>query len=106
MGTDSCHTANNVEMLREVSEAPGAKDECQARVTGIEWEYWMGTEIGRLGGYGFQGAVTVSDRSNQKGDKMGAGFINLRRKKRRGQKKVGHEEEGSGSNQPKLAALV
>ena len=37
---------------------------------------------------------------------MGAGFINLRRKKRRGQKKVGREEEGSSSNRPELAALV
>ena len=43
---------------------------------------WMGTEIGKLGGYSFQGVVTAGDGSNQKGDKMGAGFINLRRKKR------------------------
>jgi len=48
----------------------------------------MGTEIGKLGGYGFSGAVTAGDGSNQKGNTMGAGFINLRRKKRRGQKKV------------------
>ena len=30
----------------------------------------------------------------------------MRRKKRRGQKKVGREEEGSSSNRPELAALV
>ena len=29
----------------------------------------MGTEIGRLGGYGFQGTVAVGDGSNQKGGK-------------------------------------
>jgi len=103
---DFPYTANNVETLREAFEASGGKDECQVRVTGIKREYWMGTSIGRLGGYGFQGAVTAGDGSNKKGDKMGARFINLRRKKRRGQKKVGHEEEGSSSNRPELAALV
>ena len=72
---DFPYTANNVETLREAFEASGGKDECQVRVTGIEREYWMGTEISRLGGYGFQGAVTAGDGSNQKGDKMGAGFI-------------------------------
>ena len=66
----------------------------------------MCTEIGRLGGCDFQGAVTAGDESNQKGDKMEAGFINLRRKKRRGQKKVGRKEEGSSSNRPELAAPV
>jgi len=66
----------------------------------------MDTEIGRLGGCGFQGAVTTGDGSNQKGEKMGIGFIDLRRKKKREKKKVRREEEGSNSNRPKLAALV
>jgi len=26
---------------------------CLPILSGIEWEYWMGTEIGRLGGYSF-----------------------------------------------------
>jgi len=43
----------------------------------------MDTEIGRLGGCGFQGAVTTGDGSNQKGEKMGIGFIDLRREKTR-----------------------
>ena len=50
---DFAHTANSVETLREAFEASGGKDECQVRVVGIEREYWMGTETGRLGGYGF-----------------------------------------------------
>jgi len=58
----------------------------------------MGTGIGWLGGYGFHGAVPAGYGSNQKGDKMGAVFINLRRKKRQGQMKAGREEEGSSSN--------
>ena len=65
----------------------------------------MGTEIGMLGGYRFQGKVTAGDSSDQK-DKMGPGYNNLRRKKEKQQCKVGREEEGSSSNQPQLAAFL
>ena len=71
---------------------------------GREHDYWMGTEIGILGGYGFQGQVTVGDGSDKKG-KMGVGYNNLRRRKKRQQCKVGREEEGSSSNWPELAAF-
>jgi len=86
--------------------ASGGKDECQVRRTGIEWEYWMGTEIGRLGCYIFQGTVIAGDGSNQKGEKMGAGYVNLRKQRKRQQRKVGRVEEGSSSNSPELAAFV
>jgi len=43
-------------------------------LTGIERKYWMSTEIGRLGGYGFQDTVTAGDGSNQKGGEMEAGY--------------------------------
>jgi len=66
----------------------------------------MGTEIGRLGGYGFRGTVTVGDGSNQKGGKMGAGYVNLRKHRKRQQRKVGRKEERSSSNRPELAAFV
>jgi len=92
--------------LLTAARASGGKDECQVRLTGIEREYWMGTEIGRLGGYGFRGTVTADDGSNQKGGKMGAGYMNLRKQRKRQQRKVGREEEGSSSNRPKLAAFV
>jgi len=72
----------------------------------IEWEYWMGTDIGRLGGYGFRGNVTSGDGSNQEGEKTGAGYVNLRKKRKRQQRKVGRKEEGSSSNCPELAAFV
>jgi len=65
----------------------------------------MSTEIGRLGGYGFRGTVTAGDGSDQKGGKMGAGYVNLRKQRKRQQRKVGHEEEGSSSNRPELAAF-
>jgi len=66
----------------------------------------MGTEIGRSGGYGFRGTVTAGDGSNQKGGEMGAGYVNLRKQRKRQQRKVGREEEGSSSNLPKLLAFV
>ena len=48
----------------------------------------MGTEIGRLGDEGFRGTVTAGDGSNQKGGKMGAGYVNLRIQRKRQQRKV------------------
>jgi len=88
------------------ARASGGKDECQARLTGIERDYWSGTEIGRLGGCSFRGTVTAGDGSNQKGGEIGAGYVNLRKQRKRQQRKVGREEEGSSSNRPELAAFV
>jgi len=84
----------------------GGKDECQVQLTGIERENWIGTEIIRLEGYGFQGTVTLGNGSNQKGGKMGAGYVNLRRTKKRQERKMGREEKGSSLNRLELAAFV
>jgi len=65
----------------------------------------MGTEIGRLGGYVFRGTVTACDGSKQKGGKMGAGYVKLRKQRKRQQRKVGREEEGSSSNRPGTSGL-
>ena len=70
-----------------------------------EHYYWMGTEIGMLGGYGLQGQITAGDGTDKQG-KMGAGCNNLRRKKKKQQCKVGREGEGSSSNRPELAAFL
>jgi len=93
--------------LRKAAGVSGRKDECQVRLKGGERDYWMGTEIGMLGGYGFQGQVTAGDESDKQG-KMGAGYNNLRRKKKKQQCKVGREEEGCSlsSNRPELAAFL
>ena len=64
-------TTKQIQALLIAARASGGKDECQVQLTGIEREYWMGTEIGRLGGYGFRGTVTAGDGSNKKGGKMG-----------------------------------
>jgi len=37
---------------------------------------------------------------------MGAGYVNLRKQRKRQQRKVGHEEEGSSSNCPELAVIM
>jgi len=66
----------------------GGKEECQVRLKKRERDYWMGTEIGMLGGYGLQGQVTAGDGSDKQG-KRGAGNNNLRRKKKKQKCKVG-----------------
>jgi len=47
--------------LKKAARVSRGKDECQVRLKGRERDYWMGTEIGMLGGYGFQGQVTAGD---------------------------------------------
>ena len=98
-----CHNQTNSGFVDSSEGVGRKKDKSQVRLTGIEREYWMGTEIGgRLGGYGFRGTVTAGDGSNQKGGKIGARYVNLRKKRKRQQRKVGREEE----NRPELAAFV
>jgi len=63
-------TIKKIQALLTAARASGRKDEYQVRLTGIEREYWMGTEIGRLGGYGFRGTVTagpVTDLTKEEG---------------------------------------
>jgi len=50
---------------KKAAGVSGGKDECQVRLKGRERDYWMGTEIGLLGGYGFQGQVTAGDVSDK-----------------------------------------
>jgi len=101
-----CHVADEQKAaLKKAAGVLEGKDECQMRLKGRERDYWMGTEIGMLGGYGFQGQVMAGDGSDKQG-KMGSGYNNMRRKKKKQQYKVGHEEEGSSSNRPELAAFL
>jgi len=57
--------------LKKMAGVSGGKNECQVRLKGKERNYWMGTDICMLGGYGFQGQVTAGDGSDKKG-RMGA----------------------------------
>jgi len=70
-------TTKQIQALLTAARASGGKDECQVRLTDIEREYWMSTEIGSLGAYGFLRTVTAGHGSNQKGGKMGAGCVSL-----------------------------
>jgi len=99
-------TTKQIHALLTAARAQGGKDECQVRLTGIEREYWMGTDICRLGGYSFRGTVTAGDGSNQKGGGEGAGYVNLRKQRERQQRKEERKEEGSSSNRLELAAFV
>ena len=77
-----CHVADEQKTaLKKAARVSGGKDECQVRLKGREHDYWMGTEVGMLESYGFQGQVTAGDGSDKQG-KMGAGYNNLRRKKK------------------------
>jgi len=101
-----CHVADEkAAALKKAAGVSGGKDECQVRLKGREHDYWMGTEIGMLGGYGFQGQVTAGDGSDKQG-KIGTGYNNLRKKKEKQQCKMGREEEGSSSNRPELAVFL
>jgi len=91
--------------LKKAAGVSGGKDKWQVPLKGRECDYWMGTYISMLGGYGFKGHVTAGDGSENKG-KRGAGCRNLRRKKEKQQCKVRRKEEGSSSNQPELAAFL
>ena len=55
-----CHVADEQKAaLKKAAGVSGKKNECQVRLKGREHDYWMGTEIGMLGGYGFQGQVAA-----------------------------------------------
>jgi len=57
-----CHVADEQKAaLEKAAGVSGGKDECQVRLKGREHDYWMDTEIGMLGGYGFQGQVMAGD---------------------------------------------
>ena len=65
----------------------------------------MGTEIGQLGGYGFQGVTLGVDGSCKEG-KMGSGCHKFREEGEGKCARVGREEEGMSSNRPELGGVV
>jgi len=76
-----CHVADGKKAaLKKAAGVSGRKDKFQVRLKGRECHYWMGTEIGMLGGYGSQGQVTAGDISDKKGE-IGARCNDLIKKK-------------------------
>jgi ribonuclease HI len=65
----------------------------------------MGTEIGQLGGYGFQG-VTLGVDGSCKDGRMGSGCCKFGEKDEGQCVRVGREDEGASSNRPELGGVV
>jgi len=96
-----CHSKTNSGFV-DSSEGVGQK----GRMSSATDRYRAGIldrhrdKIGRLKGYGFRGTVTAGDGSDQKGGRMGAGYVSLWKQTKKA------AEEGSSSNRPELAAFV
>jgi len=56
--------------LKKAAGVSGGKDECPVQLKGRQRDYWMGTEIGRPGGYGLQGQVTANNGSDKNGSRI------------------------------------
>jgi hypothetical protein len=84
---------------------PQQKDECSVRMDDLEWDYWMGTEVGQLGGYGFQGAIFGVDGSCKDGT-MGSGCCKFQEEEADKCARVGREGAGTSSNRPELGGIV
>jgi len=91
--------------LQETWDSSEQKDECTVRLNDLEGDYWMGTEIGQLGGYGFQGVTLGVDRLCKDG-RMGSGCCKFGEKDEGKCAHVGREDEGVSSNRPELGAVV
>ena len=91
--------------LQEAWDSSEQKDECTVRLNDLEGAYWRGTEIGQLGGYGFQG-VTLGVDGSCKDGRMGSGCCTFGGKDEGKCARVGREDEGVSSNRPELGAVV
>ena len=90
--------------LQGAWESP-EQNECVACMNDFERDYWMGTEVGQLGGYGFQGAIFGVDGSCKDG-KMGSGCCKFQGEEADKCARVGREEDGTSSNRPELGGVV
>jgi hypothetical protein len=91
--------------LQEAWDSSEQKDECIVRLNDLEGAYWMGTEIGQLGGYGFQG-VTLGVDGSCKDGRMGSGCCKFGEKGEGKCVRVCREDEGTSSKRPELGGVV
>jgi ribonuclease HI len=91
--------------LQEAWDSSEHKDECIVCLDDLERAYWMGTEVGLLGGYGFQG-VTLGVDGSCKDGQMGSGCCKFKEEGAGKCARVGREEEGTSSNRPELGGIV
>ena len=90
--------------LNEAWYQESEKDEFTLGLEGPEREYWLGTEVGRLGGYECK-ANTMQGKHTDGSEKgsMGAGCVGLNNDTLRHNVQIGRSEEGAGSNRPEMA---
>ena len=75
-----CHNKTNSGFV-DSSEGVGRKGRMSSTTDRYRAGILDGHRDRQIRSYGFQGTVTAGDESNQKGEKMGAGYVNLREKK-------------------------
>jgi hypothetical protein len=91
--------------LQEAWNNSERKDECIVHLDDLEGAFWMGTEVGQLGGYGFQGATLGVDGSCKDG-KMGSGCCKFKEEGADKCARVGRKEEGTSLNRPELGVAL
>ena len=79
-------------MLQEAWDTSEQKDECIVWLNDLQGASWMDTEIGQLGGYGFQGVMLGVDGSCKDG-RMGSGCCKFGEKDEVICARVGREDE-------------
>ena len=96
---------SSLDTLRAAWENAADKNECEATLEGPDRDFWLGSELGMLGGYAFKGVITGIDGSNG-GGRMGAGCCCFQHPEADRWIRVGREDEGTSSNRPELGGLL
>ena len=115
--------AVDIEHIKNSWDCAEDKDECTPCFEALEQNYWLGTEAGQMGAYGFHGILAATDGSESNG-RMGAGYVLMQDGKlipsrdeldmrppqtnmtgSAGTFKVGREHEGVNSLRAELAAI-
>jgi hypothetical protein len=91
--------------VKEAWEHEDFKDELKIELQGLERQFLLGTEAGRLGCYDFSGETWAGDGSAHKGE-TGAGSVCLQRLDKCLVVRVGRKEEGVNSLRLELAAVA
>jgi len=103
LGSQRSHYhGKKIQALLTAARASGGKDECQVRLTGIERDNWTGTEMGRLGGYGFRGTVTAGVDLTRKGGKWEQVMWTCEEKEKAAERKRKRQQSKSVCKQEKL----
>ena len=119
----NCIKTEDIDHIKSSWECEEEKDECNLCFEALEQDYWLGTEAGQMGAYGFHGILAATDGSESNGG-MGAGYVlmqdgnlivdreeweagapEMSKMEKTGTYKVGREHEGVNSLRAELAAL-